>query len=258
MKIILKLNMFLVFVLGLAITSMAQFSTTTASKQNQENSNFGNESSCSFGVKAGLNLNRVAQSLEDTEDGLTIVSNNGFHIGVVLDYRFSESLSFTSGLTYITKGVSRDFELEFSDVSTIDGSSSTTWNYFEIPLCITYKVNNLQVFGGPYIGFGLDGKLVDDFIITNNVGDTFVVDEERTFKAVYGEISIIDLQDDEVAFNGLDFGLNMGLGYQAGPILISLCYSLGFNDLGPKFEGVDKNDDEILNRVISLSGSYMF
>ncbi len=250
--------MSLIFVLGLAITSMAQFTNTTGTKQNQENSDIEYESVFSFGIKAGLNFNTIAQSVEDSDDELATVFNNGFHIGVVMDYGFSESLSLTTGLTYITKGVSRDLEVELNNASNVDGSSSITWNYLEIPFHITYKVNDLQMFAGPYIGLGLGGKLVDDFTITSNGGDTFVVDEESTFIAAYGEISPGDLEDDEEVFNGMDFGLNIGVGYEVGPVLISLGYSLGLNDLEPKFEGRDKDDDKVLNRVVSLSGTYMF
>ena len=258
MKNLSKLNMSLVLVLGLAVTSMAQFSTTTETKQNQENSNFEYVPGFSFGVKAGLNFNNISQSLEDSDDEIGTLFNTGFHIGVVMDYGFSESWSFTTGLTYITKGVSRDFEDVFDDEVSVEGSSSLTWNYLEIPLHITYKVNNLHVFAGPYIGLGLGGKLVDDFTLTFDGADPFVVDEESTFKPAFGEISENDLEEDEEAFNGMDFGLNLGVGYQVGPVLISLGYSLGLNDIEPKFEGQDKDDDKITNRVISLSGTYMF
>lgn len=246
------------FVIALAITSMAQVTTTTGTTQNQANSNVESDSDLSFGVKAGLNVNSIGQSVEDSDDKLATTLNTGFHIGLVMDYGFSESLSFTTGLTYISKGVSRDLEDGFGDGVSADGSSSITWNYLEIPLHITYKVNDLQVFAGPYIGLGLNGKIVNDFTITGNGADPFVVDEEITVKPVYGEINESDLEEDEGAFNGLDFGLNIGAGYQVGPVLISLGYSLGLNDLEPKFEGEDKDDDKITNRVISLSGAYMF
>ena len=240
---------------------MAQVTTTTTTTTTggQANSNFEYDSDFSFGVKAGLNVNDVSQSLEDSDDEIATALNTGFHIGVVMDYEISESLFFTTGLTYISKGYSFDLEEGIDDGGgTVDGSSSATLNYLEIPLHITFKVSDLQLFAGPYVAIGLNGNFVDDFTITDNLGNTFVVDEESTLKPVFGEVSEGDLEDDEDAFTGLDYGFNLGVGYQVGPVLISLGYSLGLNSIVPSYEGEDENDDTITNRVISLSGTYMF
>lgn len=236
MKKILKLNLFTLILLGFTISSTAQVD---------------------FGVKAGLNLNDFGQSVEDEAFEIPTKMRPGFHIGVVVDYGLTEALSLTSGLTYIVKGTSLDLEENLDNGESVDGSSYINFAYLEIPINLTYRKNNFSVFGGPYIGLGIGGKLKSDYTLTTDFG-SFDVNEETKIKPAYGEINSGDLAIDEDAYNGLDFGINLGVGYEVGPVVIGLSYSLGFVDLEPKFEGLDKDDDKITNRVISLSGTYMF
>jgi len=236
MKKLFKMTSVLALLLGLGFTTTAQVN---------------------FGVKAGLNANNFGQSVEDEEDKIATKMKVGFHLGVVMDYGFTEAVSLTTGLTFISKGVGFDLEDDLPEGTTVDGSSVTTLNYLEIPIHVTYKKSNFQVYAGPYIGIGIGGKNKSDYTFKSDFGD-LEVDEEVKLKAAFGEVDYADFEDDEAAYNGLDFGFNLGVGYEVGPVLISLGYSLGLNDLEPSIKDQEKDDDKITNRVISLSGTFMF
>jgi len=52
--------------------------------------------------------------------------------------------------------------------------------------------------------------------------------------------------------------LNLSIGYDVGPVMLSLGYSLNLKDIEPNIEGREKDEDSIKNRVFSLSATYMF
>lgn len=213
----------------------------------------------SFGVKAGLNMYTLNQALEDEDDEISLSYRPGIHLGVVANVPLKTNLSLKTGLTFITKGANFDLESEFEDTEdiTVEGGSYFNFMYLEIPIHLDYQKNNFHIFGGPYIGLGLAGKAVSDYTISGG-GIDFTVDEEVSLKPAFGEVNDDDFADNEDAFNGLDLGLNLGVGYQVGPILISLDYSLGFGNIIPTYEGQTEDDDKLRNRGINLSGTYMF
>jgi len=236
MKKLFKMTSILVLLIGFGFTTTAQVN---------------------FGIKAGLNANNFGQSVEDEEDKIATKMKVGFHLGVVMDYGFTDAVSLNTGLIFISKGVGFDLEDELDEDFSLDGGSSTTLNYLEIPISIAYNKSNFQVYAGPYIGIGVSGRSKADYTLTGPTGESSF-EEDISLKAAFGEVDYDELADDEGAFNGLDFGFNIGVGYEFGPVLMSLGYSLGLNDLEPSIKDQEKDDDKITNRVISLSGTYMF
>lgn len=235
MKNTIRLSSLFILIFGLATASQAQIG---------------------FGVKAGLNAYTLNQSGEDIVES-SLKSLNGFHIGAVVSYQLDESLSLTTGLTFITKGTRVNLDEEFAEAISFEGSSFIKLNYLEIPLHINYQKNNFHVFGGPYVAFGLSGKFVDDYTINFN-GVEFVEDNEIILNPAFGSVVRSELAEDEDAFNALDVGLNLGVGYQAGPVFISLDYSYGFGNVVPTYENESPDDDKLSNAGFKLSGTYMF
>ena len=212
-----------------------------------------------FGIKAGLNGNNISQNFKESDWEDDTKMRAGFHLGLTVDYELSEQLSLQSGLLYSSKGYSIDLEADLDPDETVDGYQRAIVNYLEIPIHFAYKMNDLQLYAGPYIGIGIGGKMKWDVTYKYD-GEEYKSDGDISLKPVFGEVDSNDLDDDESPYNALDFGLNLGAGYQVGPILINAGYSLGLGNLTPKEKDsdFDPKDMKTSNRVLSLSVSYFF
>ncbi len=222
-------------------------------------------------IRGGLNLNNISQDFKESDWEYETKIRPGFHIGPVIDLDFSPQLGFQTGLLFTSKGFAVDLEDQDFDNGfyreedfdiEVDGSSRSRYNYFEIPLNLVFKVDDLQFFAGPYLSFGVGGKSIMDYSLkVTAMGETIYeeeVDEEWDLKPVFGDVDYDDLDDDEEAFNALDFGLNFGLGYRVGPVMLNAGYSLGLGNITPGIDGSDFDpaDMKMSNRVINVSASF--
>ena len=225
-----------------------------------------------FGVKAGLNMANISQDYKDSDEEMPTKMGIAFHGGLAVDYALSEKMSIQSGLLFTIKGynddldeMAKELDAEF-DVSGIEleGSSTARLNYLEIPIHFAYGINDkLQLFAGPYVAIGFGGKLKSDITMKFGGESEALGEETITLKSVIGEADYADLGDEEDFVNGLDFGLNVGLGYKVTPaILVNAGYSLGLGNLNPsKIKDVtdyEPKDYKMSNNVISLSVTYLF
>lgn len=211
------------------------------------------EAQVKFGVKAGLNINNISQNYKDSDLEFDTKMLLAYNIGATVDFGLSDAFSLQTGLMLTSKGFSYDME-EMSG-EEIEGYSRFILNYIEVPINAAYKFNGFQIYAGPYVAIGIGGKNKWDYTYA---GETNA--DESKLKPVFGEVGEGDLGEDEGAFNALDYGLNFGVGYQVGPILINAGYSLGLGNINPGFEGDDGDikDYKMSNRVINLSVSYFF
>ena len=209
MKNLLKLSFVLAFV------------ATTCISNAQSNS-----SKLKFGVKAGFNLADMAQNFKDSEEEYDTKTLTGLAFGVTAEYELKENLAFQSGLMFTQKGFKYDGS---------DNKIKVTW--LEVPMNFAYKMNDFQVYAGPYVAFGLSGKYEWD-------------DSEGS-----GSEDLDFGNSDSDDLRGFDYGLNFGLGYQTGNILFNAGYSLGLANLTPNDSDGDWKQS---NRVISFSVSYFF
>ncbi|MEN8137695.1 MAG: porin family protein [Bacteroidota bacterium] len=208
-----------------------------------------------YGVKGGLNLSDIAQNLKDSDEEMDTKMRIGYHIGATVDYTINEKVSLQSGLLLTSKG----FKVEDSESEagfSADYKVSGIVNYLEIPVHFAYKINDFQIYAGPYLAFGVGGKFKTEYSLTFN-GNTESDSDETKLKPVFGEVAEGDLEEDEGAYNAFDYGLNFGIGYQVGPVLLNAGYSLGLGNFVPKYENSD-NEDKVSNRVISVSATYFF
>lgn len=221
-----------------------------------------------LGVKVGVNLSNIQQDYKDSDMEDVTKIRPGFHLGLTADVPFSDNFSFQPGLLFTTKGCNYDIDDTYEDETprgvaelvTIEGDASTALNYIEIPLHFAYKANDFQIFAGPYLAMGIGGKYKYDYTMSSIFGSMDFKDEMK-LKPAFGEVKEDDLGEDEDAFTALDYGLNFGVGYMVGPVLVQAGYSLGLGNINPKYEGwsdADRSDYKDSNRVISLSVSYFF
>ena len=211
------------------------------------------------GGKAGLNLANQSFNFDDSDIEPASKMKFGFHVGAAVEYGLTDDLAIQSGLLFTQKGFSYDLEDDLPDGTSVDGYDRVNLSYLEIPISVAYKINDFQVYAGPYVAFGIAGKNKWDYTLETAAGSEDFSDE-TSFKPVFGEVSDGDLADDEQAFAAFDFGLNAGVGYQFGPMLVNAGYSLGLGNIAPAYDSddYDRADFKQNNRVITVSLTYFF
>ncbi|WP_338789968.1 porin family protein [Bernardetia sp. MNP-M8] len=216
-----------------------------------------------FGVKAGLNINNIGFISENEDDELDTKMLFRYHVGATANYDINEVLSLQPSLLFSVKGfrVNESAKDDFSE-STLKGHGS--FYYLEIPINLAYKINNFQIYAGPYAAFGIGGNGKSETTQKINFGGLVseqTITDKITYKPYYREITQDDdFKDNENPYSGLDYGLNIGVGYKVNNLLFNVGYSYGLGNWLPKAEGNNdyRKDNKIQNRVITLSASYFF
>lgn len=155
----------------------------------------------------------------------------GFKLGIGMDYAFTDSWSFQSGLMFASKG----FKVKE------DGWKATQRPiYLDIPLLAAYKFNitndiKFVIDAGPYLAIGLGGKYKDD---DNDDGKVF--DKEGS------------------DWKRFDLGLQYGVGLElADRYLINLTGQNGF--ISPS-DAVNEDGDKVSpkNMTFTIGVGYIF
>ena len=207
-----------------------------------------------FGARAGFNLTNMSWKYDGKDVDLFaeilsgITGNNveisqkfrpGFQIGLVADYALTDAISIQPGILFAQQGYKVNESIDFMG-QKIDFKASINLNYIQIPINVQYKMDmggmNLILQAGPYLGFGLGGKM--KFEASGQ-------SEEEDIKFGSG---------DEHMLKPLDLGLGLGAGLQFGAIQVGLGYNLGLANI--------VNDDDskfkVKNNGLALTLTYVF
>jgi hypothetical protein len=204
-----------------------------------------------FGLRAGLNVATVAQDFKESDFEETTKMRILYSFGAVMDLSLiPDVVSLQPGLLLSAKGYSVDVKKDY------DGTGYDRYiiNYLEIPVNIAFKMKAFQIYAGPYVAIGIAGK--DKYDIDYGDGSNDKGDDK--FKFVGKEASLEDMMGEEIPVKRLDYGLNFGLGYMVGPILINAGYSLGLSNMTPDIADIDfePKDYKVSNRVITASVTF--
>ena len=168
-------------------------------------------------------------------------------------------MNIESGLTLTTKGYNYNHEDEIGPGATVSGYDRSTITYLVIPIHISYNIQKLQIFAGPYIGFGIAGKRKFDYIIEDGGPDPYIGEEKYVFMSKVGSN---DLKANEIPIKGLDFGLDLGVAYMISDIIrINAEYGIGLTNLTPELTDIPNfipADYKTSNKAISIGVSYFF
>ena len=177
----------------------------------------------SYGLKAGLNLATMKSSISQFNDAIS--SRTAFHVGGVVEIKFSDKFSVQPEILYNSVGAKIDASLmaraETPDVSYVI-------DYLSIPVMAKYYVmDGLSLDLGPQLGILLSSKMK--------------VDSESE-----------DMKDQT---ESMDFGLGFGAGYKLeNGLFLDARYVLGLSNLAK-----DIGDDEsVKNNVFQFSVGYKF
>ncbi|WP_108821489.1 porin family protein [Dysgonomonas sp. Marseille-P4361] len=199
------------------------------------------ETSPTFGVKAGVNLSNFSGSgAEDTD------AKVGFNVGVTVEYTLAPDVFLLSGLEFTTKGAKLSY---LEDVVSAEVGMRLTMNamYLQLPVHVGYKFDisenvKLNMHAGPYIAYGIGGK-----------GKTKIEDNPTGIVLID-----IDPAKSEYDFFGkhgagrFDFGLGLGVGAEFGKIGVGLGYDLGLINISKD------NNAKIRNMNAYLTVGYKF
>ncbi|MBC3540436.1 porin family protein [Rufibacter sediminis] len=172
-----------------------------------------------LGVKAGANFSNWTGKDVEEAFGTELDYKVGYHVGVFLDYSFSDFVSLRPEVQLSNKG----FKIDGDGDATVKAQV----NYIDVPVLARINANGLFFEGGPTIGFKVSSKLkMKD---GDNEASTSL-DGIRT----------------------VDFGYAAGLGYELENGLgIGLRYNGGFSKISEDGEG------KVYNSNIQLALSYI-
>ncbi|MFO8053903.1 MAG: porin family protein [Bacteroidales bacterium] len=233
-----------------------------------------------YGFTAGFNINNVSQDLNTAYmepevggndlgiDEVELETNMrvGFHAGPVVDYAFTELFGIRAALLFTQKGYNSyiDYSDDINMIGVanvnidIEATGYELVNYLEFPLEARFRTGDFQAFAGPYIGLALGGKSVvegdveiDGQVMGQPISESDEIAEDQSIKPVFGKADPEDYED-EKPVSAIDFGMNAGIGYKFGSVMVDARYSLGLGDMIPD----DEDEDKQFNRVIYFSVSY--
>lgn len=184
-----------------------------------------------YGLKVGMNI----ANLNVDEAGFPSTSSViNLNIGAFAEIKLNKKLAFQPELLYSAQGAKFDFLFDDGSGNFYDTENTFKLSYINIPLMFKYyPESKFFLEAGPQVGFLTSAKLK-----VNVVG--------------YGS----DTQDIGDAFKSLDFGLNLGAGYNISKhATINARYNLGLTNVGESAPG---EESKVFNRVLSFSLGYIF
>ncbi len=204
-----------------------------------------------FGAKAGLNIANMSTSAT-LPSGLEKTSLLSFHVGAIADIGITKEFFIEPGILLSGKGTKMKMTNPVGQ-GTETATASTTPLYIEIPINAMYVLDlkpvKLQIFAGPYIGFGVAGKLSTDYTSSGTLPSGYTLPANTSSSIKFGS----DAASSDMKM--LDFGLNFGAGINYNNILFRLQYGLGLSNINPNTDaGAEVNK----NNVFAISVGYMF
>ncbi len=185
----------------------------------------------SIGAKGGLNLsNMIVKNDDETlSDDFKMLA--GFHVYPFIEYSFSDLFAIDAGLNFQSRGYSiieNHFKFRFTSL------------YLDIPVNakFNFDLGNINLFCnvGPYVAFGIGGKIYTETTLGNYTNTT-----RRD----------IDWGDD---LKSTDFGLNIGVGLDINNFIVGLNYGWGIANLST----IGDDDTRTNNYVLGISIGYKF
>lgn len=167
------------------------------------------------GLRGGASYAKISG-----EDADSYKAKLGFHAAAVVEIPVSDNFAVQPELLYSSQG---------SDYEDTYESGSANLDYINVPVMAKYYVSDkLSIEAGPQVGFLLSAKWKGD------------------------EFGEEDAKDD---FKGIDFGLNLGVGYKLDSGLnFGARYNLGLADIND----VSGENSKIHNGVFQFSVGYFF
>jgi hypothetical protein len=205
-----------------------------------------------FGIKAGVGFQNfygkdAAGKRINTEMGIK------WNAGVNVEIPVATDFYVQPGLTIGTKGAKQD-----ASGSGATAQPEMRWNlyYLDIPVNLLYKptlgANRLLLGFGPYVGFGIGGKVITD---RNTGGD---LEQDVEYRS---EVTAADLTSGKAFFKRMDAGANVLVGIElANRMSIAVNSQIGLSNIAPDYPtiGGQQSQTKLSNIGFGLSLGYRF
>jgi hypothetical protein len=187
-----------------------------------------------FGLRGGVNfqnINGKYQNGDKLQNDLLV----GFHAGVNAEIPVGTGVYIQPGVLYTMKGTKWE-----------NSSTKTKLSYIDIPVNLIYKpvlgTGNMLLGFGPYVGFGIGGKVED------GNGNKKDVEFTKTYTSVTTP-----------QYKRIDAGANFLAGYEfSNKLSFQLNAQLGLVDINPKFTNVSNDKTNYRNTGWGVSLGYRF
>ncbi|MDR2579979.1 MAG: PorT family protein [Fibromonadaceae bacterium] len=201
----------LVMALVFAATTFAEEATRETAKETM------------LGIRTSLSLSSIAVK-KSTHHNVKEINQVGFHAGFLADMNVIGPLYFQPGFMFAQKG--GELEIKYPNPNFRDEIIYKTY-YLEWPIMFALKIPlgeslDFAVNAGPYLGFGMFGKVIAD------------------------EISQINSFSSSV-FKRFDYGVGFGGGLDFKSFYIGLNYNHGLAEISQ-----DKFNGDAYNRTIGI------
>ena len=184
-----------------------------------------------FGAKAGLNLSMVKAS----KDGDSKMKA-GFHVGGVVEFKFSDKIGLQPELMYSQEGGEYEYTANVGS-SIYTSNQKITLNKIIMPVIFKYYViEGLSIEAGPQLDYiinaksdnnvtvlGSSGAIMYDVDMDDNPGTVVVRQDDGSMDSarIYHDYGL----------NKLNFGFNLGAGYKLPMgLFFQARYNLGLTD----------------------------
>jgi len=190
-----------------------------------------------FGVKGGINFASVTGDDTDDLDGRT-----SFHVGVVAEISISDKFSVQPELLYSSQGATSEDSYTEDGINIME-EGTVKLDYINLPIMAKFYVGEgISLEAGPQIGFLMNSE-IEMKLTASGAG-------------VSESISLTEDLKDHI--KGIDFGLNLGVGYKMeNGLNFGARYNLGLSDANDDPEFFE-SDSSFKNSVIQVSVGYFF
>jgi hypothetical protein len=191
-----------------------------------------NENKTTFGVRGGVNF-QTMNGKDANGNKFDYNIKTGFHAGVNAEIPLGTGSYLQPGVLYSQKG------------AEVNNNNKVKLTYIEIPVNFLYKpvlgAGRMLLGFGPYIGFGLGGKVTSNGIESD-------VEFTKNFNTAVAKPQ----------YKGIDGGANFLAGYElANNVSFQINAQLGLTQLMPGINGND-NPVKLKNTGFGVSVGYRF
>ena len=207
----------------------------------------------SIGPKVGFTASSV-RLRDNAHYASSAQYRTGFEAGLISTIGFGH-WQLQPALLFSQKG----YRFGFNSSTFVGETDKVRLNYITIPLNLAYAQRpdgrGLQVVAGPYLGVLTGGNYEHQFIPIDPLGGASPV--------ISGSVSAAGQSGTTYTAHSqrVDAGLQAGLGYRTGSLLIQATYSLGLRDVGVGPDGYGPFNivsPSYSNHAIQVSLAYLF
>lgn len=168
-----------------------------------------------LGARLGWNFASMAGKGSSYYDG-----RKGVSLGAEVDVNLIKSISINTGLYFTMKGASvNDVDVQVGDQLGMKAKGTWAVNFLELPVYASYHLrftpdSDLQIFFGPYFGYGVYGK----YGVKMRDTEGYAQEKVKLFSKSQG-------------YHRWQSGIGLGASYTFGHYVVGMQYQWGVRDV---------------------------